>query len=309
MATNRPLLTIVSPVYQAEEFLDELVKRIENTVRSITDNFEIILVEDGSRDKSWSIVERLAKAQSHINGIKLSRNFGQHHAITAGLDQARGKWIVVMDCDLQDKPEEIIKLWQKCQEGYEIVQARRGRRKDGNLKIFSSKVFYRILAYLTGSKQDDSIANFGIYHEKVISEIVGMRESTRYFPNLVQWVGFRKSSIEVEHGSRKEGMSNYTLKKLFDLGLDVMLAYSDKPLRLTVKLGLAIALTGFLIALYIFIQYLRDEIVLLGYPCLIISIWVLSGLILAALGMVGLYIGKIFEGVKNRPLYIIDKKI
>jgi dolichol-phosphate mannosyltransferase len=309
MATDRPLITIVSPVFQAEEFLDELVERIENTVRSITDNFEIILVDDGSRDKSWVTVERLAKARTHINGIKLSRNFGQHYAITAGLDQARGEWIVVMDCDLQDQPEEIKKLWEKCQEGYEVVLARRGSRKDGFLKIISSKIFYRTLVYLTGSNQDETIANFGIYHEKVISEIVGMRESIRYFPSMVQWVGFRQSSIGVEHGARKVGLSNYTFKRLFDLGLDIMLAFSDKPLRLTVKLGLAVALTGFLFALYTFIQYVRNEIVVLGYASLIISIWVLSGLILATLGMVGLYVGKIFEGVKNRPIYIIDKKI
>lgn len=309
MASNQPLLSIVSPVFQAEEFLDELVERIENTVKAITDNFEIILVDDGSKDKSWVIVERLAKAQTHIKGIKLSRNFGQHYAITAGLDQARGEWVVVMDCDLQDQPEEIKKLWEKSKQGYDVVFARRGSRKDGYLKKISSKIFYRTLAYLTGSNQDETIANFGIYHQKVISEIVGMRESIRYFPSMVKWVGFSQSSIEVDHGARKVGMSNYNFKRLFNLGLDIMLAYSDKPLRLTVKLGLTVAVTGFLFAIYTFIQYVRNEIVVLGYASLIISIWVLTGLILATLGMVGLYIGKIFEGVKNRPIYIIDKRI
>jgi glycosyltransferase involved in cell wall biosynthesis len=278
-------------------------------VGSITLDFEIILVEDASPDQSWSVIERIAAHNPRIRGIKLSRNFGQHYAITAGLDAAKGDWVVVMDCDLQDRPEEIPALWTKAQEGFDVVLARRAFRQDSFLKRFSSRLFYRTLAWLTGSHQDETIANFGIYSRKVIREIVGMRESIRYFPTMVRWVGFRQTTLDVVHAANSERVSSYNFNKLFNLGLDIMLAFSDKPIRLTVKLGLGIALTGFLFAVFTLIRYLQGEIIVAGYASLIISLWVLSGFILITLGVVGLYVGKTFEGVKNRPIYIIEKEV
>ncbi|MEX2591339.1 MAG: glycosyltransferase family 2 protein [Anditalea sp.] len=309
MTKSQPLISIVTPVYQAKKFLEELVERIEKAVKTITDNFEVILVDDDSPDNSWKVIEGLAQKKHYLKGIKLSRNFGQHYAITAGLDQAGGEWIVVMDCDLQDRPEEIRNLWDTAQLGYDVVLARRIRRKDGFFKRTGSKIFYRTLSYLTGSQQDETVANFGIYHQKVIQEIVKMRESIRYFPTMVKWVGFNQTTLEVEHAARREGGSNYDFKRLFNLGLDIMLAYSDKPLRLTVKLGAMVAITGFLFAFYTLFKYFGNEIIVAGYASLIISIWVLTGFILITLGMVGLYVGKTFEGVKNRPIYIVEKMV
>ena len=213
----------------------------------------------------------------------------------------------ILDCDLQDRPEEIPKLLAKAREGFDVVLARRVNRQDSFLKRLSSKMFYRTLAWLTGSKQDESIANFGVYHRKVINEIIGMRESIRYFPTMVKWVGFRQTTLEVIHAEREQGSSNYNFKRLFNLALDIMLAYSDKPIRLTVKLGMLVALTGFLFALYTLYRYLDGDIIVAGYASLIISIWMLTGFLLITLGMVGLYIGKTFEGVKNRPIYIVEK--
>lgn len=302
------LLSIISPIYQAETVLQELVDRVRQTLLGIAESYEIILVDDGSKDTSWSIIEELSTLHPEIRGIKLSRNFGQHYAITAGLDAAKGDWIVVMDCDLQDRPEEIPNLLAEAEKGFDVVLARRVNRQDGFAKRLSSRIFYRTLAWLTGSKQDESIANFGIYHRKVINEIIGMRESIRYFPTMVKWVGFRQSSIDVVHAVREEGNSNYNFKKLFNLALDIMLAYSDKPIRLTVKLGFGVALTGFLFALYTFFKYLRGDIIVAGYASLIISIWLLTGFLLITLGMLGLYIGKTFEGVKSRPIYIVEKR-
>ncbi|MFC5624608.1 glycosyltransferase family 2 protein [Algoriphagus winogradskyi] len=303
------LLSIISPVYQAESLLQELVERIRQAVSGITDSYEIILVEDASKDNSWNKIEELASRFPEINGIKLSRNFGQHYAITAGLDAAKGEWIVVMDCDLQDRPEEIPNLYQEAQKGFDVVLANRENRQDGFFKRLSSKVFYRTLAWLTGSKQDESIANFGVYHRKVVNEIIGMRESIRYFPTMVKWVGFRQTAIPVVHAENGDRGSTYNLKRLFNLALDIMLAYSDKPIRLTVKLGMLVALTGFLFALYTLYRYLDGDIIVAGYASLIISIWMLTGFLLITLGMVGLYIGKTFEGVKNRPIYIVEKRI
>ncbi|MFL0682729.1 MAG: glycosyltransferase family 2 protein [Algoriphagus aquaeductus] len=304
-----PFLSIISPVYRAEQTLESLVLRIKNAVNTLNAEFEIILVEDASPDRSWDEIERLAKLHPEVVGIKLSRNFGQHYAITAGLDHAKGDWVVVMDCDLQDRPEEIPQLLAKAEEGYDVVLARRANRQDGFLKRLSSRLFYRTLAWLTGSHQDETIANFGIYHRKVIREISNMRESIRYFPTMVRWVGFRQTTLDVIHAANEERGSSYNFKRLFNLALDIMLAYSDKPIRMTVKVGLLIALAGFLFAVFTLVRYLQGDIIIAGYASLIISLWILTGFILVTLGMVGLYIGKTFEGVKNRPIYIVEKRV
>lgn len=291
-----------------EHVLQELCERVEMTLKPFGKHFELILVEDASPDGSWTEIEKLSLKYDFVKGIKLSRNFGQHYAITAGLDHSKGEWVIVMDCDLQDKPEEIPNLYMKALEGFDVVLALRENRKDGFFKKLSSKVFYRTLAWLTGSKQDERIANFGIYHRNVINEIIGMRESIRFFPTMVKWVGFRQTNIAVEHDANGDRKSSYSLGKLLDLGLDIMLAYSDKPVRITVKLGFIIAFSGFLFAIFTLYKYLTGTIIVAGYASLIISIWVLTGIVLITLGMVGLYVGKTFEGVKGRPIYIIEKK-
>ncbi|RZJ71963.1 glycosyltransferase family 2 protein [Flavobacterium sp.] len=301
-------LSVVSPVYRAYNDLEELVTRIKASVPDGFDELEIILVDDFSPDDSWNKIEQLSKIHPEIIGIKLSRNFGQHYAITAGLDVVTGDWISVMDCDLQDQPEEIPKLYQKTLEGYDIVLARRHSRKDNWAKRFFSKTFYRTLAYLTGSHQDEAVANFGIYSAKVIAQVVRMRESIRYFPTMVKWVGFRTAHLNVKHASRQDGKSNYNFKRMIKLALDIILAFSDKPLRLIIKFGVVIALCSFAVALLMIYRYLEGDISVIGYASLIISIWFLSGCILITLGTLGLYVGKIFEGVKGRPIYIVEKR-
>jgi dolichol-phosphate mannosyltransferase len=301
--------SIVSPVYRAEKIIPTLVKRIEESVSLITSNYEIILVEDCGPDKSWDVIESIAKINSKVKGIKLSRNFGQHYAITAGLDYCKGDWIVVMDCDLQDQPEEIINLFNKTKEGFDIVLARRAERKDGFFKRFFSAAFYKTLSYLTGSEQDETVANFGIYSKKVIDSVVSMRESIRYFPTMIKWVGFESAKIDVVHDSRVEGESSYNFKKLLKLALEIILAFSDKPLRLMINVGLIISLISVFIAFEAIYSWLKGDIIVLGYTSLIVSIWLLSGIIISTLGLVGLYVGKTFEGVKNRPIYLVQKKI
>lgn len=302
-------LSIVSPVYRAENILEELVERIKKSIPSDFDSFEIILVDDFSPDNSWKAIETLAVKHKEIIGIKLSRNFGQHYAITAGLDNASGDFTVVMDCDLQDQPEEIEKLYQKAKEGYDVVLARRYDRKDSFFKKLVSKCFYKTLGYLTGSAQDETVANFGIYSRKVINEICGLRESIRYFPTMVKWVGFPTAYVNVDHAHRMEGESNYNLKRLLNLALDIILAFSNKPLRLIVKFGVTISMLSFVMAIYVVVRKIHGDVEVSGYASLMTSIWFLSGCILSTLGVVGLYVGKIFEGVKQRPLYIIEKKI
>jgi len=308
-AATLPEISIVSPVYRAEGMLAELVGRITAALEALGVDFEIILVEDGSPDRSWDEVAAECGRDSRVRGIRLSRNFGQHRAITAGLDHVRGKWTVVMDCDLQDRPEEIPRLYARAQKGYDIVVASRHGRTDGLLKRLSSSLFYRTLGYLTGTRQDASVGNFGIYSQRVVREICGMRESIRYFPTMVQWVGFERHRMPVEHAARSKGESTYSLGKQFQLALDIMLATSDKPLRLTVQLGFMVALIGLLMAGWTFVNWWLGNLTAnpLGYASLFFSLWLLSGFILITLGMVGLYVGKTFEGVKDRPIYIVKE--
>jgi glycosyltransferase involved in cell wall biosynthesis len=288
--------------------VDELVQRLKASIEPITSNYEIILVDDRGPDNSWSRITAQANLDSRVRGVRLSRNFGQHRAITAGLDYSSGEWVVVMDCDLQDRPEEIPILLARAQQtSSEIVFARRAERQDTFLKRAFSKTFYRILSYLTDTKQDPAIANFGIYHRKAIDAVISLRESIRYFPTMVRWIGFRTDAVDVIHAERAEGKSSYNFRSLLNLALDIILAYSDKPLRLTVKAGLLVSAISFLMVLMTFIRFLAGDILVLGYTSLIISIWFLSGLVLSVLGMVGLYIGKTFEQVKARPIYLIDQ--
>lgn len=298
-------ISIVSPVYNAEKILPLLLERIEFNINKITSDYEIILVEDGSPDNSWKKMEELAMLNPNLLGIKLSRNFGQHYAISAGIAKSSGEWTIVMDCDLQDEPEEFLRMFNKAMEGYDIVLAQRIDRQDNFLKKLFSKLFYRTLGYLTGSYQDESIANFGIYHRKVINAVLSMNESIKYFPTMIQWVGFKSAKINVTHNERLEGESSYNFKKLINLAIDIILAYSDKPIRLVIKFGLITSSIAFVLALFYFIKWVLGEVVVLGYTSLIISIWFLSGIIISTLGIIGLYVGKTFEGVKKRPPYII----
>ena len=302
-------LSIVSPVYLAEKLVGSLITEIRAAIQPLGIVYEIILVEDDGPDDSWLAILKACKEFPEIRGVKLSRNFGQHNAISAGLSLVRGDWVVVMDCDLQDRPSEIPKLLQKANTGYDVVLARRAMRRDSIFKKICSCLFYMTLGWLTGTKQDPAIANFGVYSSKVIAAINSMPESIRYFPTMVGWVGFKTTTLDVEHSARPEGNTSYNFKRLFNLALEICLAYSDKPLRMVVGAGFIISLIGFAFAAFIAVQALRGEIIVLGYASLIVSLWLLAGLIIFIMGVVGLYVGKCFEGIKRRPAFIICQVI
>lgn len=302
-------ISIIIPLYKCSVFIEELSQRLIKTLDQIKPEFEIIFVNDASPENDWEVVTRLAANEKRIKGISLSRNFGQHYAITAGLSVAKGEWIVVMDGDLQDVPEEILKLQEKAKEGFDVVQARRFERKDGLIKKMGSKLFYKVFSYLTDTEQDATVGNFGIYHKKVINSINSLGDSIRYFPTLVQFVGFRRTKINIDHAPRNNGKSSYSLQSLFALSFNNIIAFSDKPLRLTLKFGILIVLLSFIYAIYILIIYLKGGISVSGFTTMAISIWFLSGVIIMLLGMLGLYLGKTFDKVKDRPTFIINSKI
>lgn len=304
-----PLISIVSPVYRAEKIVPELVRQIIEHVSIITDNFEIILVNDASPDHSWEQIIIACRQDKRVKGVDLSRNFGQHYTITAGLSYAKGEWVVVMDCDLQDRPEEIPNLYKKALEGWDIVYARRVERQDKFFKRMSSKIFHKMFKYLSGITSDSSIANFGIYNSKVINEFNQMKEVARSFGSLINYLGFKSCAIDVKHGGRFEGESSYTLAKLLQLTTDVILSNSNKPLKITVKFGFMVSSLSFLLALYNIIAHYLGIIQLPGFTTTIFSIWFVGGLILFVLGIVGLYIGKIFDQVKERQLFVVRESL
>lgn len=306
---NNIRISIVTPVYKAEKIIPELVKRIKSSVSLISENFEIILVEDCGPDNSWKIISQECAIDTRVKGIKLSRNFGQHPAIMAGLKSVKGEWIVVMDCDLQDVPEEIGKLYEKALEGYDYVVARRVQRKDSFFKRLSSKMFSIVFNYLSGIKTDKEVANFGIYHKKVIDAVLEMSDFIKSFPLFVNYVGFNGVGLPVNHSERLEGKSSYTIFKLFAFAFNSIIAFSNKPLMLFMRLGLLMTLFSFAIGLYFIYLYILGNIIVPGYASIIVSLFFLSGIIICAIGVVGVYLGKVFEQIKGRRPYIEDLRI
>lgn len=293
-------LSIISPVYEAESLLDELVSRIVAQVSPLTSRFEIILIDDGSQDGTWKKVEDICLRDKRVKGIRLSRNFGQHSAIAAGIEAACGEWVVVMDCDLQDRPEEIPALYRKALEGYDIVLARRSERKDRLNTRISSKLFYSLLSWLSGIKYDSSIANFGIYHHKVILPMLQVQSSIPFFPAMVNWVGFSQTSILVEHAERLKGKSSYNFAKKIKLAIHVTLSHKNNLLRCMIGCGMAISL------LILFCSGVLSFYDCKGLFALLSS---LSGLMIFILGIIALYVGKMADTAQGKPSFLIRKKI
>ncbi len=301
-------ISVVTPVYKAEGCLLELYHRLKLSLETITDDFEIIMVEDCGGDRSWEIIEELSKKDKRVKGIQFSRNFGQHYGITAGLDCCDGDWVVVMDCDLQDRPEEIPRLYAKAQEGYDVVLARRGKRKDQAHKRMASWMFYKLFDYLADIKHDGEAGNFRIVSRNVIEHFRLMREKLRFFGGLIDWLGFPTASIDVQHDVRFDGKSAYTFRKLFKLASETVIAYSDKPLRISIKFGFSMSFIALILGCYIFLRALFFGTSVMGWSSLFVSLYFLGGIIIAILGVIGIYLGKTFDETKKRPLYVIRRK-
>ena len=283
------MISIVSPVYRAEKILPILVSEINLVMERIGEDYEIILVDDRSPDNSWEVMKVLSSQNSKIKSIRLSRNFGQHSAIFAGLTKAKGDWVVVMDCDMQDQPKEIAKLYKKALEGYDIVLGQRENRKDKFLKKLSSKLFYKVFNYLSGGQFNNEIGNFGIYKKKVIDSILNINDYIKFFPLFINWVGFKSTSIPIEHSSREEGKSSYSISRLLKLAFNVIISFSDKPLRLFINFGLGISILSFILGIYYLYLAVTHRITQPGFSSLILSIWFLSGIIISCIGIVGIF--------------------
>ena len=299
------IISVVIPVYKAEDCLNELYNRLVKSLSTISNDFEIILVEDCGGDRSWDIIVELAKQDQRVKGIQFSRNFGQHYGITAGLNHSDGDWVVVMDCDLQDRPEEIPRLYAKAQEGYDVVLARRGRRKDPMFKSLTSWLFYKVFSYLADINYDGQVGNFRIISRKVVENFRLMGEELRFFGGLIDWMGFPTTSVDIKHDTRSAGKSTYTFRKLWKLASETIIAYSDKPLRLSVNFGFLIAVCSFIYGFYIIARFIIYGSSIMGWSSMMVSLYFIGGIIIYNLGIIGIYLGKIFNETKKRPLYII----
>jgi glycosyltransferase involved in cell wall biosynthesis len=306
---NLPHISIVTPVYGCCSCLHQLYTRLRTTLERISPDFEIVMVNDASPDKAWAVIEDLCRQDPRVKGVNLSRNFGQHNAITAGLEFVTGDWIVVMDCDLQDQPEEIAKLYQAATAGYDVVFGRRVRRRDHFLKRLSSRAFNALLSVLADQKLDPTIANFGIYRRPVIESFRRMHDVNRSFPMFIRWLGFTQTAVDIEHAERTEGRSGYTLHKLIAFAISNVIAYSNKPLILSIYFGLIISGLSLLAAVYLIFRYLHRGVGVEGWTSLMVSLFFIAGLLFANLGVLGLYIGKTFDQAKCRPLYVVQKLV
>ena len=299
-------LSVVSPVYRGEKMLSELVERIHKAISPLTDNYEIVLVNDCSPDNSWECISEICKVDKKVKGVNLSRNFGQPYAITAGLTYAKGNYIAVIDCDLQNKPEDLPAMYQKALEGYDVVSARRVVREDTFMKRMSSAIFHMVYDFLSGFDTDKAVAEFGIYSRKIVDVYCSIPEYSRSFVELIHTLGFKKTTVDVLHDHRLEGKSSYNLYRLLKLSYNSIISNSNRPLHLAVALGLIMSILSFLMAIYnIFAKFWGlNEVA--GYTSTIFSIWFVGGLLLLMMGVLGLYIGKIFDQVKGRPVFIVS---
>ncbi len=303
-----PYISVVTPVYGCKTCLYELYNRLKQSLETINADFEIVMVNDASPDRAWSTIVELSGKDKRVKGINLSRNFGQHYAITAGLEYCSGEWIVVMDCDLQDRPEEIVKLYDKVKEDFDVIFGRRVDRKDKIIKKFYSRIFYKTFDFLTENVSDSTVSNFGIYSRQVIQNYLRFTEKTRLFPLLIKWMGFSVGYIDIEHSQRNSGKSSYSLSKLISIAFNVIISQTNKPLKISIKAGFLMSFFSFLYLCYlVFRKFYLD--IPMGWTSIMVSIFFMGGLILANLGLIGLYIGKIYDEIKNRPLYIVRETI
>jgi glycosyltransferase involved in cell wall biosynthesis len=303
-----PDISIVVPVYGSDSTLVTLYERLAAAVAQIPASFELIFVDDCGPGRPWELINRMAQRDPRVKGLKLSRNFGQHSAIMAGVDLARGNWLVIMDCDLQDRPEEIARLWAKASEGHDVVVGRRVERQDGLFKRLYSHAFYWLLDYMTDQENDAAQASFGIYSRKVVDVVKKIPEQPRFFPLLVRWVGFEVIPIDIEHGKRTEGKSSYNLSRKLSLAMDAIISYSNKPLKMCVQFGFFMAFASFCFGLWLFIRFFLFDYVPTGWTSVIVSLYFLSGILLFGMGILGIYIGRIFNQVKERPLYVVKDR-
>jgi dolichol-phosphate mannosyltransferase len=305
---DNPDISIVVPVYGSNTTLVPLYERVAAAARLIPASFELIFVDDCGPGRPWKLINKLAQRDQRVIGLKMSRNFGQHRAIMAGVDIMRGNWLVIMDCDLQDRPEEIPRLWAKAHEGHDIVVGRRVERQDRFLKRLSSRLFHWFFGYITDQESDSAQANFGIYARKVVNVVKTLSEQPAVFSLLVRRAGFVITTIDIAHSRRAEGKSSYTLFRKLLLAMDIIVSYSNMPLKICFQFKSFMAVSAFCFGLAFFIRYFLFDYASAVWTHVIVSVLVLFGIILFGMGILCIYISWVLNQTRGKPLYVVEDR-
>jgi glycosyltransferase involved in cell wall biosynthesis len=307
-----PTLSIVIPVYNEMESIAETVRRVQilrnNLAKEV--DVELIFVNDGSKDSSLEILRNLSEYNNYIKIISLSRNFGHQIAVTAGIDYSIGDYVAVIDADLQDPPELIIDMYRLALTGFEVVYGkRRARAGESVFKKVTAAAFYRLLNYLCETDIPPDTGDFRLMSRRVVNALKRCREQHRFIRGLVPWIGYRSASLEYDRSERFAGKTKYPFKKMLEFAATAILSFSTKPLTIAIRIGLTTILLGILGAVYMLYLKLFTNIPVPGLTAILLSIVFFSGVQILLIGIVGEYIGRIFEQVKGRPLYLVDETV
>ena len=302
------MISVVIPIFNEEKNIPLLFERLKTALQQTGQDFELIYVNDGSKDRSIHVIKDLAKAYPFVKYINFSRNFGHQIAVSAGLDMSKGTEVVIIDADGQDPPELIPAMYEKLKEGFEIVYARRKSRKgESALKLLTARWFYKTLARLTSIDIPMDTGDFRIIHRKIVDQINKMPEKQKFLRGQMAWVGFRQTFIEYDRDERLSGNTGYTFRKMFRFAMDGITSFSNFPLRVATISGFACAFIGFILIIYtLYSRYVLKDYEP-GWSSLMITIIFIGGIQLIGIGIIGEYISRIYDNIRNRPLYIVDE--
>jgi len=305
------LISVVIPMYYEEKVAAECYRCLKGVMEGCGYSYELIFVNDGSRDATFDILEKIAENDKKVKVVSFSRNFGHQIAVTAGIDKARGSAVVIIDADLQDPPGLIIEMLRLWEQGYEVVYAKRKRRKGESIfKLATAKLFYRVLDKLSDTRIPLDTGDFRLIDAKAADELRKMREKNRFLRGMVSWIGFKQTPLEYEREERFAGETKYPLKKMVKLAFDGIISFSVKPLKLSQYLGFFAVICSIVIFIYSFVYHLAGGVNLIpGWTSIMTAVTFLGGVQLISIGILGEYIGRMYEESKDRPLYIIEKEI
>ncbi len=304
---SHPKISVVSPIYNCRDCLVALAERVRETFADTGFDWELVLVDDRAADAPWGVISELAAKDARIRGVRLARNHGQHLAIWAGLEAATGDAVAVVDCDLQDDPIVIPQLWEALQAGEaEAVVVDRGEWSDSRLRRFASRSFYGVVKTLTGVRIDN-IGNFGLYSRRLVDTLLLFREQEVFLPIMVSLTGLKTTRHTLARSGRHAGESAYSLSRLLKLAVAIIIRFTDRPLKLSVIVGLAFSGLSALVSAVLVLLWLFGTFTVPGWTSTILSVWFLSGLIMATLGIHGFYLGRVFREVQRRPRILIEQ--
>lgn len=299
-------ISVIIPVFNEEKNIPVLYERLVNAVTSISNNYEFIFVNDGSKDQSLAVIKSLAANNSQIKYIDFSKNFGHQPAVFAGLEYATGNSIVIIDADLQDPPELINDLYAKIQQGYDVVYAQREHRVGESWhKLLTAKLFYRFINNLSEVPIPLDTGDFRIITKKIRDILIAMPEHNKFLRGQIAWTGFNQTCVKYKREERYEGKTNYSYAKMVSFAFDGITSFSNMPLRLATYMGFLVSFISFIVILYTLYQKYANNNTVQGWSSLMVSILFIGGVQLICLGIIGEYLGRIMDNVKNRPLYII----